>query len=87
MGDLEGPKRFAVDEHVVRDDTESSQRSAHGDHGRLIDVDAVDLANRRRTDAETHGSLTDLHREPLALSARQSASNRRRRRWRECPAA
>ena len=50
--DAERADRLAVDEHVVGRDREPRERAAHREHRGVIDVDAVDLAHRRR--AERH---------------------------------
>lgn len=67
----QGPDGITVDHHVVELHVEIRERTAHGQHRGVVNVDAVDLAHGGRPDPHTEGSLEDACRERLPLSARE----------------
>ncbi len=67
---LEPGDPVAVDQDVLVA-ADPGDRPAHGEMGGVVDVELVDLANRRGPDADRHGSRPDQRGEPLALCGRQ----------------
>src|SRR6267378_420824 len=51
--------------------TDLTQRSHHGDVTRVIDVEAMDLGERRGTDPYLHHPAADRIEEPLTLETRK----------------
>ena len=69
--DAERPDRLAVDEHVVRPLGEAGERAPHGEHRRVIDVEAVDLAYGGGADAEIQTARSRILIASLSRSARR----------------
>ena len=67
---LEAGDPVAVDDDVLVA-AEPRDRAAHREVGRVVDVQLVDLADRRGADADRDGAAPDDRGEPLALGHRQ----------------
>ena len=72
---LEARDPVAVDEDVVVA-TEPGDRPAHREVGRVVDVELVDLADRRRADTDGDGPRADERREALALGRERVLESR-----------
>ena len=67
---LEAHDPVAIDDHVIVA-AEARDRPAHREVRRVVDVQLVDLADRRSPDADRHRPRPDDRRELLALGHRQ----------------
>ena len=67
---LEAGDPEAVHEDVVVA-AEPGERTAHGEVGGMVDVEAIDLLDRGGADAHGEGPAADLRRERLALGGRE----------------
>src|SRR2546423_219268 len=65
------PHRSTVDHNVIRCHFQASERTSHGEHTRLIHVDAVDLSHGSGAEGERYGPLTNLGSEAHSLFVRQ----------------
>ena len=65
--DAERADGIAVHEHVIRRDAKPPQGAAHGEHGGVVDVDAVDLPHRRGPHGHAERTFPDARRHALTL--------------------
>src|SRR5207302_1998493 len=64
---FERPKWLAIDDDMIRDDSQAPERATHRDNRRLINVDPVDLTHRCSTNADVDGALANLESESFAF--------------------
>jgi hypothetical protein len=66
---FQGADRVAVDEHLTRSYTKLADGSADRQSAGVIDVEAIDLSNRSRTEPDADGSRDNLDSQVSSLGS------------------